>query len=668
MAVHQLGGEADGVGGDGVLAGEVEVPVAEGAGDHLEAQGGKEGVPEGQQFVKVQAHGQADLPPGPGDRAVALEPLQLPLVQIQRIVRRLAGDRAFAPVAADVLPALPEGVHRQAAVVGAEAAVHRLDLVGEGRQGLGAQDAAEALLPLQSRHLYGVEGGAVGPHQTGDVGAHHLHPQFLLKGTEDGVIIKGTPLDHDVPPQFRGVGGPDHLVKGVFHHADGQPGGDILHAGPVLLGLLDAGVHKDGAAAAQVHRVLGKQAQVGKVLDGVAQRLGKGLQKAAAAGGTCLVEEDVVDGPVFDLEALHVLAADVDDEVHVGHELFGGGEVGHRLHHPVVHPKGPLDDLLPVAGDRPGGDPHVRLEGVQFLQKGLDQGDGVAGILLVLGVEHPPLPVGDHRLDGGGTGVDADEHRLGDVLQPAAGDGVAPMALGEGHVLLFALEQGRDDGVLPPAPVGGQLLQGVGDIGLPLPAPGGPQGHVVEGVFRAAAGEAQGLVKTFPQLGQEGEGAPQVQHLPLDTPPLGQPGDGLVHHRPEDTGGHVLLPGPLVQQGLDVGLGKDTAAAGDGVGALGLLRQLVHLRRGHLQQGGHLVDKGPGAAGAGAVHPHLHTAGEEEDLGVLSPQFDDGVGAGGQAGGGGPGGVHLLDKGDAAALGHPHPGGAGDGKGGGAAQ
>ena len=290
MAVHQLGGEADGVRRDGVLPGKVQLPAAEGAGDHLKAQLGEEGVPEGQQLKDIKAHGQPQLSPGSGHRAVALELLQLPLAKVQGIVRLPVGDGPLAPVAADVPSAAAEGVHRQAAVVGAEAAAHPLGLVVEVLYLPRAQDAAAAWLPPgKGVPLDGVKGGAVGPHQPGDVGAHHLHPQLLLEGPEDGVVVEGAPLDHNVPPQLPGVGGPDDLIEGVFHHADRKPGGDILHAGPVLLGLLDAGVHKDGAAAPQIHRAFGEEPQVGKVLDGIAQGLGKGLQKAAAAGGAGFV-------------------------------------------------------------------------------------------------------------------------------------------------------------------------------------------------------------------------------------------------------------------------------------------------------------------------------------------------------------------------------------------
>ena len=93
-----------------------------------------------------------------------------------------------------------------------------------------------------------------------------------------------------------------------------------------------------------------KRPSAGELLDVVAQRLRKGLQKAAAAGGAGLVQEDVADGTVLDLEALHILTADVDDEVHVRHEVLGGREVGHRLHQAEVAAEGVLDQLFAVAG------------------------------------------------------------------------------------------------------------------------------------------------------------------------------------------------------------------------------------------------------------------------------------------------------------------------------
>ena len=40
----------------------------------------------------------------------------------------------------------------------------------------------------------------------------------------------------------------------------------------------------------------------------------------------------------------------------------------------------------------------------------------------------------------------------------------------------------------------------------------------------------------------------QEQNLASDPLPLCQPGDGLVHHRLIDAGGHVGVLGPLVEQ------------------------------------------------------------------------------------------------------------------------
>ena len=86
--------------------------------------------------------------------------------------------------------------------------------------------------------------------------------------------------------------------------------------------------------------------------------------------------------------------------------------------------------------------------------------------------------------------------------------------------------------------------------------------------------------------------------------------------------------------------------------------QLVHR---HVHKGGHLVNKGAGAAGAGAVHPLLQGAAEEDDLGVLAAQLDYGVGVGDVGVHRSGGSVDLLDEVDAGGIGHAQTGGAGDG-------
>ena len=158
---------------------------------------------------------------------------------------------------------------------------------------------------------------------------------------------------------------------------------------------------------------------------------------------------------------------------------------------------------------------------------------------------------------------------------------------------------------------------------------GGAQGHGEAAVLREhrlLVRQAQGLLEPAAQALAVVEGAAQEEDLPGDPPALGQAGDGLVDHRLVDAGGHVGVLGPLVEQGLDVRLGEDAAPGGDGVEPGALQAHLVQLVHGDVQQRGHLVDESAGASGAGAVHPLVDAAVEEDDLGVLPAQLDDGGG------------------------------------------
>ena len=188
------------------------------------------------------------------------------------------------------------------------------------------------------------------------------------------------------------------------------------------------------------------------------------------------------------------------------------------------------------------------------------------------------------------------------------------------------------------------------------------QSHKQQAILRTGPGDAQSLVEALPQTLGKGQRPAQIQNVALDRPSLRQTRDGLIHHRLIDALGDVGGLGPLVDEGLDVALGKHAAAGGDGVGLFRCLGGFVHLLRAHFQQRGHLVDEGPGAAGAGAVHPDLHTVGQKEDLGILAAQFDDNVRPRCQTVGRHPGSEHLLHKGSLYALRHAHAGRAGDGK------
>ncbi len=118
----------------------------------------------------------------------------------------------------------------------------------------------------------------------------------------------------------------------------------------------------------------------------------------------------------------------------------------------------------------------------------------------------------------------------------------------------------------------------------------------------------------------------------------------MGHDGLEDGRGDVLGAGALVKQRLHVGLGKDAAAAGDGIDGGGVGRELVKAARVGVQQGCHLIDERARAAGAGTVHTLLDAVIEVDDLGVLAAQLDSDVGGRDEGLDGALTGDDLLDK------------------------
>ena len=128
------------------------------------------------------------------------------------------------------------------------------------------------------------------------------------------------------------------------------------------------------------------------------------------------------------------------------------------------------------------------------------------------------------------------------------------------------------------------------------------------------------------QLGEILQRAAQEGDVAANGSAARQARDGLGHDSLEDGGGHVFGAGALVEQRLHVGLGKDAAAAGDGIDGGGVGREFVKAAGIGVQQGCHLIDEGARAAGAGAVHALLDAVVEVDDLGVLAAQLDGDIG------------------------------------------
>ena len=452
---------------------------------------------------------------------------------------------------------------------------------------------------------FGVEGAAEGAHQPGDGRTDDVAADLFLEGAQDGVVVEGAALDDDLFAEVVGVVGADDLVEGVFHNADGKPGRDVLNAGALLLRLLDGRIHEDGAAAAEVDGMLGMEAELGKFCNVVAHGAGKRRDERAAAGGAGLVEEDRVDGAVFDLEALHVLPADVDDEVHIRLEKLGGGEMGDRFHEAVVQRKGCLNELLAVASDRRGTDAQLRIGFIEILQRLFNHCDRLAVGIFVAAVEELACFADEHELD---AEVDVALIR-GDVGILNGGFGVA----GEKFlVLFFVCEEGlRRRGAFDGHGVFLEATHEVVQIKghLVFAVEGCAHGNIIAGVFGehiAIVGfKLEHIFEGRLQAGEEIEGPAEEDDLPLDLAALGQPADRLVGDGVENAHGDVFLLRALVEERLDVALGEDAAAAGDVVDGFRLVGEGVQRFQVDVQQHRHLIDEGAGAAGAGAVHAHL---------------------------------------------------------------
>ena len=585
MAVGKLGRVADGLGGHGLDAGLVGLAVGL-VGEHdAEAELGKERVPERVVLVHVErardADGAARGLVGVEHRAVE-EKLVLVLKEVRRVVlcALAAAGALLAAVAGDEATAAAEVVDREQAVVRAAPAVdvgvldlQVVDLVAGKKPG-GA---------LLTRAVAGKKRRAVGAHAARHVGADHVATGQELEGAQRGVGHEGAALDYAVLSDLVEVAQLDYLKEGVLDDGVRKAGGHVADGRALLLGLLDAGVHKDGAAAAQIHGRRGAHGRLGELLDAHVHGHGEGLDEGAAARRARLVEHDVLDDAVLDLQALHVLAADVQDELDAGDEGLRAAQMRDGLDLAGVGAQGLDEDLLAVAG---GGHVADHAVGghlvVDVVGDGARGAQDVAVVVAVPGVKKLAVLADDGRLHGGGAGVDTDEHAAVVGGQVALGNDLLVVALLELAVVVLGGKewlQALDLGALGVL----EVLEQADDLG---------EGHVLIGLAgeRRARGhkqvgvvghddvlvvEVQRDVEAVAQLGEVLQRAAEEGDVAADGVAAGEARDGLVGHGLEDGGGHVLGARALVEQGLDVRLCKDAAAAGDGVDARGALGELV---------------------------------------------------------------------------------------------
>ena len=153
----------------------------------------------------------------------------------------------------------------------------------------------------------------------------------------------------------------DDLEERVLDNGDCQACGDVANRGAFLLRLLNAAVHEYGAARAQVNRVLGTNGRLGERGNVQVQAACEALDERTATRGACLVQHDVIDDAVLDAQALHVLTADVEDELDAGEHLLSATQVRNGFDLAGVNAQRLEQQALTVTGNRRMTQGHERL-------------------------------------------------------------------------------------------------------------------------------------------------------------------------------------------------------------------------------------------------------------------------------------------------------------------
>ncbi len=155
------------------------------------------------------------------------------------------------------------------------------------------------------------------------------------------------------------------------------------------------------------------------------------------------------------------------------------------------------------------------------------------------------------------------------------------------------------------------------------------QRHGVKAEFgkdRSASVKPERMGKTLSESAAIVQRPTEEHDLSFYAASLYQSGDGLVHHGLENACRYVRFCRALIEKGLDIGLGKHSAARGDGIYFIMLQTDPVHFLNGHVEQYGHLIDKRARASRTASVHALVEPAAEKNDFGVLAPELYHGSG------------------------------------------
>ena len=127
-------------------------------------------------------------------------------------------------------------------------------------------------IPRDERH-------AIRPHQSRHIRADDLSSEKQLQRAEHRIIVESPALHHDPVAQIRRLLQADDLVERILDDRVGETGRNICDRDAILLCLPHTGIHEDRATRPEVHRMLGRESDLGEMSDIHPQRLGKGIKE-----------------------------------------------------------------------------------------------------------------------------------------------------------------------------------------------------------------------------------------------------------------------------------------------------------------------------------------------------------------------------------------------------
>ena len=160
-------------------------------------------------------------------------------------------------------------------------------------------------------------------HKACNIRSYDISSGYDLKASQDGIVKECTTLNDDILTELLGISDLDDLIERITYYGVRKTRGDVTYRCALLLSLLYLGVHEYRTSRTEVNGVSSLQCLDREVMGIHAECLCECLDKGSASRGTCFVQHDRIDYAVSYPHALHVLTADIDDEINIGTEELG---------------------------------------------------------------------------------------------------------------------------------------------------------------------------------------------------------------------------------------------------------------------------------------------------------------------------------------------------------